>query len=106
MNRSQKDEENQRTIQLVLLLCYMLYTIGLAIAAVTRGWEMWTIPVMFLGVAISWSLYSTGHFEFRFRIYIYAGFISLATFFYGTHSDALYHSAFIIVLAMLLFSLT
>jgi signal transduction histidine kinase/CheY-like chemotaxis protein/HPt (histidine-containing phosphotransfer) domain-containing protein len=106
MNRSQKDEENQRSVQLVLLLCYMLYTIGLAIASITRGWEIWTIPVMFLGVAISWSLYTTGHFEFKFRIYIYAGFISLATFFYGTHSDALYHSALIIVLSMLLFALT
>ncbi len=106
MNRDQKDEETRRSIQIIILMCYNLYSIGIAIASITQGWELWVIPVLFLGSAISFSLYASQQFVYKFRIFMYAGFISLATFYYGIHLEVIYNVPLIIVLAMLLFSLT
>ena len=106
MNRKQKDEETRRSVQIVILICYSLYSIGIALASITLEWELWVIPVLFLGAIISFNLYASQQFVYKFRIYIYAGFISLATFYYGIHFSTISNVALIIVLAMLLFSLT
>ncbi len=106
MNRGQKDEETRRSIQLIILLCYIIYSIGLAVTSIIRDWEIWTVPILAVGSFICFSLYITHQFDFRYQIYIYAGFVSLATFFYGTHKDMLVNFSLVVVLAMIIFSLT
>ncbi len=106
MNRDQKDEETRRSIQIIILICYVLYSLGISIACITQGWELWVIPVLFLGGAISFSLYASQQFAYKLRVFMYGGFISLATFYYGIHLEVIYNVPLIIVLAMLLFSLT
>ncbi|WP_044914367.1 ATP-binding protein [Butyrivibrio sp. WCE2006] len=106
MDRGKRNEEIRKSIQMVILSCYTVFSLGLAIVSVTSSWEFWTIPIIFVGVVISWSIYVSGQFVFRFRIFVYAGFVVLAIFFYGSHIEQLYNATLIIVLAMMLFSLT
>ena len=106
MNRIQKEEENRRSIQVVILFCYAIYSIGLATSSIIRGWEMWVVPILFIGNIICFSVYVSQQFEFRFRIYLYSGFVSLATFYYGTHEEIIYSFSLVIVLSMMVFSLT
>ena len=106
MDRNKRNEEIRKSIQIVILLCYTLYSVGLAIVSIANKWEFWAVPIIFIGAVISWSLYVAGQFVFQFRIYVFAGFISLATFFYGSHVEELYNATLILVLAMMLFSLT
>ena len=106
MDRGKRNEEIRKSIQIVILLCYSLYSVGLAAVSVINKWEFWAVPIIFIGAVISWSLYVSGQFVFRFRIYVFAGFVALSTFFYGSHVEELYNATLIMVLAMLLFSLT
>ena len=106
MDRGKRNEEIRRSIQIVILLCYSLYSVGLAAISVINKWEFWAVPIIFIGAVISWSLYVSGQFVFKFRIYVFAGFVALATFFYGSHVEELYNATLIMVLSMLLFSLT
>ncbi len=106
MNRGQKEEESRRSIQVVILICYLLYSVGLAIVSIARGWEIWVVPILVIGSVICFSLYASQQFEFRYRVYIYAGFVALATFYYGSHYLTMNSAALIIVLASLIFSIT
>ncbi|WP_029322523.1 hybrid sensor histidine kinase/response regulator [Butyrivibrio sp. AE3004] len=106
MDRGKRNEEIRKSIQIVILFCYTIYSVGLAIVSVTSSWELWAIPIIFIGVVISWSVYVSGQFVFRFRVFVYAGFIVLAIFFYGSHIEQLYNATLMIVLSMMLFSLT
>ncbi|SDB40751.1 hybrid sensor histidine kinase/response regulator [Butyrivibrio sp. INlla16] len=106
MDRNKRNEEIRKSIQIVILLCYSLYSVGLALVSVLNKWEFWAVPIIFIGTVICWSLYVSGQFEYKFRIYVFAGFVALSTFFYGSHISEFYNSTLIIVLAMLLFSLT
>ncbi|WP_408070524.1 hybrid sensor histidine kinase/response regulator [Butyrivibrio sp. JL13D10] len=106
MDRSRRNEDIQRSIQIVILVCYSMYSLGLIVVSIVEKWELWAIPVIVIGTVTSWSIYVSGQFVFRFRIFVYAGFISLAVFFYGSHINQFYNSALIFVLAMMLFTLT
>ncbi|WP_026491981.1 hybrid sensor histidine kinase/response regulator [Butyrivibrio sp. XPD2002] len=106
MDRGRRHEEMRKSIQIVILVCYTLYSLGLIVVSIAEKWEFWAIPIIAIGAITSWSLYVSGQFVFRFRVFVYAGFISLAVFFYGSHIEQFYNSALIFVLAMMLFSLT
>ncbi|WP_035768826.1 hybrid sensor histidine kinase/response regulator [Butyrivibrio sp. NC2002] len=106
MDRSRKDEELSRSIQVVILVCYSLYVAGLVVGSIIKGWELWSIPIWIIGIVVCWSIYIRQKLDEEFTIFFYAGFISLSNFYYGTHVEAFYNSTLIIVLALLLFSLT
>ena len=106
MERGKRDEELRKSIQVVILACYTLYSIGLAIGAIYKGWEMGVVPILLIGVGVSWSVYINQKFDNKFSVYFYAGFITLTNFYYGVHVEAFYSVSLVIVLALLLFCLT
>lgn len=106
MDRGRRNEEMRKSIQIVILVCYSLYSLGLIVVSIIEKWELWAIPIIVIGTVTSWSIYISGQFVFRFRVFVYAGFISLAVFYYGSHVEQFNNAALIFVLAMMLFSLT
>lgn len=106
MDRNKRNEEMRKSIQIVILVCFSLFSLGLIVVSIAEQLEFWAIPIIVIGTVTSWSLYVSGQFIYRFRIFIYAGFISLAFFYYGSHLEQFYNASLIVVMTMMLFALT
>ena len=70
------------------------------------SWELWVIPVMLVGVLVSWGLHLTQFMSVRARIWIYTLLMMTSFFFYGIHVSSTYDMGFLMVLIIMIFTTT
>ncbi|MBO6148686.1 MAG: response regulator [Lachnospiraceae bacterium] len=88
MSNELERRENALGIHLIILFSYTFFCLIVMAHALMLGWEIWTVPVLIVGLLISWSLHIAQTFDSHFRLWIYAVMNMLALFFYGVHPES------------------
>ena len=106
MSNQDYSTENQRTIHLIILFGHTFFTLLLSGEAIYLGWEMWAIPVVYLGLAVCWSLHLMQAFMPKQRLWIYELMQMVMFFFYGVHDESFFDLTPVIVLVILAYHMT
>ena len=100
------EQERQRAVHLLILLCYTILTVVLAGETLLLGWETEVIALLLLGVAVSWIIHITEKIPVEISVWLYFVLTMLAFFFYGIHETSIYDLAPVMMIIILLYSAT
>ncbi|MBQ8971438.1 MAG: HAMP domain-containing histidine kinase, partial [Lachnospiraceae bacterium] len=109
MREEETTDRNHEMFQashLFLLVSYTIISAVLIFEAIMLGWEIWALPLVALGVGLSWYLHISGKIPEYYRLWIYTTFILMTFFYYGIHWTSFYDMAPVISYFILLFSVT
>ena len=98
------ERENRRTIHLMTLACYTIFTIEVIVGAIFLGWEAGAVVLLVLGIVASWTVHITEAVTEDARMWMYVVLSMLTFFFYGIHDTSIYAMAPATVLFILLFT--
>ncbi|MBQ7564187.1 MAG: response regulator [Lachnospiraceae bacterium] len=105
-NTGGRNQEMFQASHLFLLVSYTIISVVLIFEAVMLSWEIWALPLVALGVGLSWYLHISGKIPEYYRLWIYTTFILMTFFYYGIHWTSFYDLAPVISYFILLFSVT
>lgn len=100
------EQEKQRVIHLIILLCCTIFTIVLTGESILLGWETGAVVLLLLGLAASWAFHMTERLSGSLRIWLYFILTMLAFFFYGIHETSIYDLAPVMIFLILMYSAT
>ena len=106
MAKNSNEGEVFQTSPLMVLLSYTILCCGIIAETIMMSWELWVIPVMLVGVLVSWGLHLTQFMSVRARIWIYTLLMMTSFFFYGIHVSSTYDMGFLMVLIIMIFTTT
>ena len=98
------EQENTKTIHLMTLLCYSVFTIAVIIGALLLGWETAAVVLLIAGLILSWTMHITEILSESVRLWLYAALTILSFFFYGIHDTSLYDMTPVAVFLILLYT--
>lgn len=81
------------------------FSILLIFITLVMSWELWTIPLIFIGIFMIWFLHIGKFVSDKLYEYISIFFIVVEFFYYGIHSECLFDIPFIIVILFFLLTL-
>ncbi|MCR4896584.1 MAG: response regulator [Lachnospiraceae bacterium] len=96
MDRMRND---QFIITLVSLSCF-----ALTIESIALKWEMWVIPLIFIGTVLVWVLHITERGTANFRENCYLIYALLAIYFHGIHLTSMYDVVVVYCMVIIAFS--
>lgn len=100
------EQEKQRVIHLIILLCCTIFIIVLTGEAVLLGWELGAVVLLLLGLAVCWVLHMTERIPDSIRLWLYFILTMLAFFFYGIHETSIYELAPVMIFLIFMCSTT
>ncbi len=106
MSNQDFSTENIRTIHLIILFGHTFFALLLAAEASFLGWEIWALPVVFLGVCVSWFMHLTQMFTPPQRLWVYELLQMIMFFYYGVHDESFYDLTPVIVLVIAAYQMT
>ena len=99
------EQENTKTIHLMTLISYSVFTIAVIVGAFILGWqETGAILLLIVGIVMSWILHIRDALSETARLWIYTVLSILTFFFYGIHDTSMYALAPVTVMYMLLYT--
>jgi len=66
---------NSRGSEKIIILAYSAYTLALTAVAAILSWPAWIVPVIMAEMLIAWLVYTKEYKDYRFRSFLYSGFI-------------------------------
>lgn len=102
-----KNEENGEVFQtspLMILISYTLLGGGLITETILMSWELWAIPLIVVGVLISWGLHITQFASAKARIWVYTLLMMASFFFYGIHVTSAFDMGLLMMIAIMIFT--
>ncbi len=106
MDNKLKQNEVFKTSHLVMLVSYTNLSIVTTCATISKGWELWLLPLIVVGVLSSWTLHITQKMEEKVRLWVYATLMLVTTFFFGIHFEGVFDLAAMIAALILVFTMT
>jgi len=100
------EQEKQRVIHLMILLCCTFFIIVLTGEAILLGWEIGAVVLLLLGIAACWVVHVAEKLSGAVRIWLYFIVTMLAFFFYGIHESSIYDLAPVMIFVILMYSAT
>ena len=100
------EQEKQRSIHLMILVCNTLFTAALLIGAFFFQLEMWTAVILTVGLVISWILHITERIPESVRLWFYIITALLAFSYYGVYELELFDLAILIIMLILIYTVT
>jgi len=99
-------EELQNFSHVALVITISAFS--LAIIALNRvmDWELWTIPIAIVGLALSIVLHVGRLASERARLAVYAAFLLLELFYYCVRAETVYDSTPVVAIMLILFAMT
>lgn len=99
------EQENTKTIHLMTLLCYTIFTIAVIVGAVILGWgETSAILLLVVGMIVSWTVHISERLSESARLWLYTVLSMLTFFYYGIHDTSIYALAPAMVMYILLYT--
>ena len=100
------EQEKERAIHLMILLCNTIFIVALTCASVFLKWETGAVVLLFLGIAAGWVMHITGRIPEAIRLWMYIILTMLAFFFYGIHEIEIDNMAPVMVVFILVYTAT
>lgn len=100
------EQEKQRAIHLMMLLCFTIFAVVLTGESILLGWETGAVLLILLGLASSWAMHITRKIPDSISLWWYFLLMLLAFFFYGIHETSIYDLAPVMATLILLCSAT
>ncbi|MCR4717764.1 MAG: response regulator [Lachnospiraceae bacterium] len=104
-NKGRFYNDNDNLSELVMLSSYTLLTVILSGEATLLSWELWVIPLLYIGIISAWIIYLVRAFELKARLWIYGILMMLAMFYYGIHLTSAFDLAPIMGVVMMIFAI-
>ena len=101
-----KGRETDRISQLLILGSYTALVVALAVETLLMSWELWALPLIFGGVAVSWFLHIRNRMSDSQRLWIYTVLMMGTFFFYGIHITSTYDMGLLMMLVMIIYTFT
>lgn len=96
--------EKKTDIHLIMALVISIFSLILIIVTCMLSWEMWTIPMIVIGLCIVWAFHIGKIVSSRIYEYSCAGMILAEVFFYGIHAESFFDVP--VIVCVLLFMLS
>lgn len=87
MERINQEYKIKRKTELIILIIFTIYTLGMMILADARGWRTWISVAMVVCVTSSWSVFITDYRTYRFRAIFTTCAMQFVVQIYMTHVD-------------------
>ena len=94
---------NSRGIEKLIILAYSAYTLALTAVAAIINWPAWIVPTIIAEMLISWIAYSKEIKDYRFRSFLYSGFVLITFGIYAIMSESF--SSILVTLAAVIIML-
>ena len=98
------EQEKQKSIHLLILVCCTIFVLVLSAEAILLGWESSAIVLLYAGIIVSWTIHITGKIPESVCLWIYLGLSMLAFFFYGIHETSIFDMAPVMLMVILIYS--
>ncbi len=98
--------EPHRIAQLLTLGSYTALAAGLVAETVLLSWEIWAIPLIIGGVAVSWIVHIRQRMNDRQRMWIYTVLMMATFFFYGSHVTSTFDMGLLMLIVMMIFTVS
>ena len=95
-----------KTSHMVILIAFTVFSLILMGESFLMGWEKWALVVIFVGIAISWTLHIRQILTEYNRLWVYSFFMMGTFFFYGTHDTSTFDLATVMASVIILFTMT
>ena len=106
MAKASGNGEVFQTSPLMVLMSYTVLCCGIIAETIMMSWELWVIPIMLVGVLVSWGLHITQFMSVRARIWIYTLLMMASFFFYGIHVTSAFDMGLLMALIIMIFTTT
>lgn len=73
--------------------------------SILMSWELWTLPILVLGIVGIWALHITQRVEERYREIVYLAYAMFEAFFHGVHETSFFDVAVVMLMMLIVFSL-
>ncbi len=105
-------EENRQKIEIfrvshiLILVIYTIFSFVLIGEGILLGWEMWSIPLVLVGIGASWWMHITQSTQEKTRLWFYATLWMTEFFYYGIHITSMFDMSVIMAGIMMIFGMT
>ncbi len=80
-------DENQKRIEVFLLLVYTVYSFGIFSLAIRNQWSIWSDLAVLCSFMLAWIVQLTGTGTYTFRAYFSAVMMQISVIIYGVHVE-------------------
>lgn len=96
--------EKRTGIYLLLASVVSVFSVMLILITIAMSWELWMIPLIFIGCSIVWMVHIGRFGSELFYENLSAGLMLIEFFFFGVHRTSLYDMAAVACIMLLVFS--
>ena len=106
MSQYNRQEEAHQLSHMLILVSYTVLSLGLMVETLLMSWELWTLPMIAVGVAACWLVHIRQRMNAHQRIWIYTTLIMGTFFFYGIHVTSTFDMSMLMMIVILIFTVT
>lgn len=100
------DQESKREKHLIILFCYTLFVVVLAMEAIFYKWDVGAVILVISGLIAAWYIHISEKISESASRWLYFILMMLTVYFYGIHKSSVYNLAAVMVVIILIFSAT